>query len=155
MRLALAPKAAVAEVDKVVAEVDKVAAEVDKVAAEVDKVAAEVNEVVAEVDKVAAEVNKAVAEVDKVAAEMNKAVAEVDKVAAEVNEDVAEVKRNYPGGSEEQVYDKVDRLSDIYVNERFNHTILCRKRILNIGKLALRLWKKKTCNFLKISSQRG
>ena len=26
---------------------------------------------------------------------------------------------------------------------------------LNIGKLALRLWKKRTCNFLKISSQRG
>ena len=43
-------------------------------------------------------------------------MAEEDKV-------VAEIKRNYPGWSEEQVYDEVDRLADIYENERFNHII--------------------------------
>ncbi len=37
-----------------------------------------------------------------------------DKVAAEI-------KRNYPGWSEEQVYDEVDKLGDIYEDERSNH----------------------------------
>ncbi len=37
-----------------------------------------------------------------------------DKVAAEI-------KRNYPGWSEEQVYDEVDKLADIYEDERSNH----------------------------------
>jgi hypothetical protein len=109
--------------------------EEDTAVAEVDKEAAEVNEVVAEVDKVAAEVNKVVAEVDKVAVEVN-------KVVAEVVEGVAEIKRNYPGGSEEQVYDEVDRLSDIYENARFNHTILCRKRIFSYRKRGGQMKKK-------------
>ena len=47
MRLALAPKVAVVEADKVVAEADKAVAEVDKAVAEVDKVVAEVDKVVA------------------------------------------------------------------------------------------------------------
>ena len=51
------------------------------------------------------------------------AVAEEDKVVAEVDEGVAEIKRNYPDWSEELVYDEVDRLADIYENERFNHII--------------------------------
>jgi hypothetical protein len=33
----------------------------------------------------------------------------------------SQIKRNYPGWREEQVYDEVDRLADIYENERFNH----------------------------------
>ncbi len=33
----------------------------------------------------------------------------------------AEIKRNYPGWSEEQVYDEVDKLGDIYEDERSNH----------------------------------
>ncbi len=37
-----------------------------------------------------------------------------DKVAAEI-------KRNYPGWSEEHVYDEVDKLGDIYEDERSNH----------------------------------
>ena len=37
-----------------------------------------------------------------------------DKVAAEN-------KRNYPDWSEEQVYDEVDKLADIYEDERSNH----------------------------------
>ena len=37
-----------------------------------------------------------------------------DKVAAEI-------KRNYPGWLEEQVYDEVDKLADIYEDERSNH----------------------------------
>jgi len=37
-----------------------------------------------------------------------------DKVAAEI-------KRNYPDWSEEQVYDEVDKLADIYEDERSNH----------------------------------
>jgi hypothetical protein len=37
-----------------------------------------------------------------------------DKVAAEI-------KRNYPGWSEEQVYDEVDKLGDIYEDERSTH----------------------------------
>ena len=37
-----------------------------------------------------------------------------DKVAAEI-------KRNYPGWSEEQVYDEVDKLADIYEDERSKH----------------------------------
>ncbi len=42
---------------------------------------------------------------------------------AEEDKGVAEIKRNFPGWSEEQVYDEVDRLADIYENERFNHII--------------------------------
>jgi hypothetical protein len=34
---------------------------------------------------------------------------------------VAEIKRNYPACSEEQAYDEVDKLSDIYEDERSNH----------------------------------
>ncbi len=37
-----------------------------------------------------------------------------DKVAAEI-------KRRYPGFSEEHVYDEVDKLGDIYEDERSNH----------------------------------
>jgi hypothetical protein len=37
-----------------------------------------------------------------------------DKVAAEI-------KRNYPGWSEEQVYDEVDKLGDLYEDERSDH----------------------------------
>ena len=37
-----------------------------------------------------------------------------DKVAAEI-------KRHYPGWSEEHVYDEVDKLGDIYEDERSNH----------------------------------
>jgi hypothetical protein len=37
-----------------------------------------------------------------------------DKVAAEI-------KRRYPGFSEEKVYDEVDKLGDIYEDERSNH----------------------------------
>ena len=37
-----------------------------------------------------------------------------DKVAAEI-------KRNYPGWSEEHVYDEVDKLGDIYEDERSNY----------------------------------
>ena len=33
----------------------------------------------------------------------------------------AEIKRNYPGWREEQVYDEVDKLADIYEDERSNH----------------------------------
>ncbi len=33
----------------------------------------------------------------------------------------AEIKRNYPGWSEEQVYDEVDKLADIYEDGRSNH----------------------------------
>jgi hypothetical protein len=33
----------------------------------------------------------------------------------------AEIKRNYPGWSEEQVYDEVDKLADIYEDERSSH----------------------------------
>jgi len=36
---------------------------------------------------------------------------------------VAEIKRNYPSWSEEQVYDEVDKLADVYENERLNHII--------------------------------
>ena len=36
---------------------------------------------------------------------------------------VAEIKRNYPSWSDEQVYDEVDKLGDVYENERFNHII--------------------------------
>jgi hypothetical protein len=35
----------------------------------------------------------------------------------------AEIKRNYPSWSEEQVYDEVDKLADVYENERLNHII--------------------------------
>ena len=69
------------------------------------------------------EEDTAVAEEDKVVAEVDKVAAEVNKVVAEVDEGVAEIKRNYPDWSEEQVYDEVDRLADIYENERFNHII--------------------------------
>jgi hypothetical protein len=86
------------------------------------------------VAEVAVEVDKAAAEVDKVAAEVN-------KVVAEVVEGVAEIKRNYPGGSEEQVYDEVDRLADIYENERFNHIIKvtvieCQNMVKELQKIA-------------------
>ena len=37
-----------------------------------------------------------------------------DKVAAEI-------KRHYPGWSEEHVYDEVDKLGDIYEDERSNY----------------------------------
>ena len=96
--------------------------------------------------KVAAvEEDTAVAEEDKVAAEVNKVVdevvAEVVKVVAEVNKVVAEIKRNYPGWSEEQVYDEVDRLADIYENERFNHIIKvtvieCQNMVKELQKIA-------------------
>jgi len=33
----------------------------------------------------------------------------------------AEIKRNYPGWSEGQVYDEVDKLADIYEDERSSH----------------------------------
>jgi hypothetical protein len=36
---------------------------------------------------------------------------------------VAEIKRNYPSWSEEQVYDEVDKLADVYENESLNHII--------------------------------
>jgi hypothetical protein len=62
-----------------------------------------------------------VAKVDEVVAEVNKVVAKEDTAVAEVDKVVAEIKRNYPGWREEQVYDEVDRLADIYENERFNH----------------------------------
>jgi uncharacterized coiled-coil DUF342 family protein len=102
--------------------------------AEVDKVAAEVNKVVAEVDEVVAEVDEVVAEVNKVVAKEDTAVAEVDKV-------VAEIKRNYPSWSEEQVYHEVDRLADIYENERFNHIIKvtvieCQNMVKELQKIA-------------------
>ena len=89
---------------------------------------------VAKEDKVVAKEDTAVAEVDKVAAEVN-------KVVAEVVEGVAEIKRNYPGGSEEQVYDEVDRLADIYENERFNHIIKvtvieCQNMVKELQKIA-------------------
>ena len=64
------------------------------------------------------------------AAEVNKAV----------DEGVAEIKRNYPGGSEEQVYDEVDRLADIYENERFNPikvtVIECQNMVKELQKIA-------------------
>ena len=96
---------------------------------------------VVEEDTAVAEVNKVVAEVDEVVAEVDKAVAEVDKVVAEVNKVVAEIKRNYPGGSEEQVYDEVDRPADIYENERFNHIIKvtvieCQNMVKELQKIA-------------------
>ncbi len=80
------------------------------------------------------EEDTAVAEVDKVAAEVNKVVAEVDKA-------VAEIKRNYPGWSEEQVYDEVDKLADIYENERFNQIIKvtvieCQNMVKELQKIA-------------------
>ena len=72
--------------------------------------------------------------------EEDTAVAEVDKVVAEVNKVVAEIKRNYPGGSEEQVYDEVDRLADIYENERFNPikvtVIECQNMVKELQKIA-------------------
>jgi hypothetical protein len=72
---------------------------------------------------------------------VDEVVAEVDKVVAEVDEAVAEIKRNYPGGSEEQVYDEVDRLADIYENERFNHIIKvtvieCQNMVKELQKIA-------------------
>jgi hypothetical protein len=36
---------------------------------------------------------------------------------------VAEIKRNYPSWSEEQVYDEVDKLADVYEDESLNHII--------------------------------
>jgi hypothetical protein len=33
----------------------------------------------------------------------------------------AEIKRNYPGWSEKHVYDEVDKLGDIYEDERSSH----------------------------------
>jgi hypothetical protein len=84
------------------------------------------------------EEDTAVAEEDKVAAEVNKVV---DEVVAEVDKAVAEIKRNYPGWSEEQVYDEVDRLADIYENERFNHIIKvtvieCQNMVKELQKIA-------------------
>jgi hypothetical protein len=84
------------------------------------------------------EEDTAVAEVDKVAAEVNKVV---DEVVAEVDKAVAEIKRNYPGWSEEQVYDEVDRPADIYENERFNHIIKvtvieCQNMVKELQKIA-------------------
>ena len=69
------------------------------------------------------------------------AVVEEDTAVAEVNKVVAEIKRNYPGGSEEQVYDEVDRLADIYENERFNHIIKvtvieCQNMVKELQKIA-------------------
>jgi hypothetical protein len=97
--------------------------------------------VAAEVDEMVAEVAEVVAEVDEAVAEVNKVVAEVNKVVAEVNKVVAEIKRNYPGWSEEQVYDEVDRLADIYENERFNHIIKvtvieCQNMVKELQKIA-------------------
>ena len=87
------------------------------------------------------EEDTAVAEEDKVAAEEDKVAAEVDKVAAEVDKGVAEIKRNYPSWSEEQVYDEVDKLADIYENERFNHIIKvtvieCQNMVKELQKIA-------------------
>ena len=68
-------------------------------------------------------------------------VAKEDTAVAEVDEGVAEIKRNYPGGSEEQVYYEVDRLADIYENERFNHIIKvtvieCQNMVKELQKIA-------------------
>ena len=83
------------------------------------------------------EEDTAVAKEDKVVAKEDPAVAEV---AAEVVEGVAEIKRNYPGWSEEQVYDEVDRLADIYENERFNPikvtVIECQNMVKELQKIA-------------------
>jgi hypothetical protein len=90
---------------------------------------------------VVAKEDTAVAEVDKVAAEVDKVVAKEDTAVAEVDKVVAEIKRNYPGWSEEQVYDEVDRLADIYENERFNHIIKvtvieCQNMVKELQKIA-------------------
>jgi hypothetical protein len=68
-----------------------------------------------------------VAEEDKVVAEEDEVVAEEDKVVAEEDKGVAEIKRNYPGWSEEQVYDEVDRLADIadQKNHDTNNQAIC------------------------------
>jgi len=68
-------------------------------------------------------------------------VAKEDTAVAEVDEGVAEIKRNYPDWSEEQVYDEVDRLADIYENERFNHIIKvtvieCQNMVKELQKIA-------------------
>ena len=81
MRLALAPKVAVAEADMAEVGADKAVAEEDTAVAGADKVAAAA---VTEVDKAVAEEDMAVAEVDKVAAG-------ADKGAADENQRVAPV----------------------------------------------------------------
>ena len=68
-------------------------------------------------------------------------VAKEDTAVAEVDKVVAEIKRNYPSWSEEQVYDEVDRLADIYENERFNHIIKvtvieCQNMVKELQKIA-------------------
>ena len=79
MRLALAPKVAVAEEDTAVVGADKVVAEEDTAVAGADKVAAEADTAVTGADKVVAEEDMAVAEVDKVAAEVDEGVADEDQ----------------------------------------------------------------------------
>jgi len=84
MRLALAPKVAVAEADTAVVGADKVVAEADTAVAGADKVAAEADTAVTGVDKVVAEEDMAVTGVDKVAAV-------ADKGAADENQRVAQL----------------------------------------------------------------